>query len=150
MKLTRNLLLLAASFLLIFFTSCGSSESESGEEDVLTETTGIDQNEEIKGEIEIPKPETREEPPKVETTVIYKTPYMNFTIQIGAYRSESNARKMVEKAKVHFRDDVYYSFKNNFFRVRIGKLSSSDAILALLSDVKNAGFYEAFVTQVDK
>lgn len=142
--------LLITIFFLTYFSACSSSSYETEDVDIPRDTSRITRYNEIKQDVEKPKPEIKEETPKQESTVVSNVPQVKYTVQIGAYGVESNAQDMLNKAKSYFSNDVYFAVKNDIYQVRIGKVSSTDEALLLLDKIKGAGFYDAFITKVDK
>ena len=134
---------------LAYFSACDSSGYEMEDVDIPKDTSRITRYNEIKQEVEKPKPEIKEETQKQEPTVGSNVPQVKYTIQIGAYEVESNAQDMLNKAKSYFSSDVYFDLNDNIYQVRIGKVSSTDEALLLLDKIKNAGFYDAFITKVN-
>jgi cell division septation protein DedD len=142
--------ILVSLLFLMYFSACDSSSYEMEEVDIPKDTSRITRYNEIKQEVEKPKPEIKEETKKEEPTIVSNQPEVKYTIQIGAYEHESNAQDMLNKAKSYFSSDAYYDLKGDLYKVRIGKLSSTDEALTMLSKIQGAGFYDAFITRVDK
>lgn len=141
--------ILISILFLMYFSACSSSNYETEDVDIPQDTSGITRYNEIKQEVEKPKPEIKEETIKEETTQVSKPPDVKYTVQIGAYEQQSNAQDMLDKAKAYF-SNAYFDVKGNIYHVRVGKLSSTDDVLVLLSKVQSAGFSDAFITKVDK
>jgi len=135
---------------LTYFSACDSASYETEDVDIPKDTSGITRYNEIKHDVEKPTPEIKEEPQKEEQVQVSNTPEVKYTIQIGAYEQESNAKDMLNKAKSFFSSDAYYDLKGNMYKVRIGRLNSTDEALSLLSKIQGAGFYDAFITKADK
>ena len=142
--------ILVSLLFLAYFSACDSSSYEMEDVDIPKDTSRITRYNEIKQEVEKPKPEIKEEAQKLEPTVGSNAPQVNYTVQIGAYEVESNAQDMLNKARSYFSSDAYFDLDDNMYKVRIGKVSSTNEALLLLDKIKSAGFYDAFITKVDK
>ena len=75
-----------------------------------------------------------------------------FTIQVGAFESEANARRWEEQAKDILKMPTYIEFdkRNKQFRVTIGTFSTRESAFEVLKDlkVKYAAFYrDAWVSE---
>lgn len=150
MKIKNYPVILISVSFLIYFSACDSASYETEDVDIPKDTSGITRYNEIKHDVEKPRPEIKEEPQKQEPTVGSSLPQILYTVQIGAYEVESNAQDMMNKAKVYFSNNVYFDVTDNIFKVRVGKRLSSDEALNLLAKIKSAGFNDAFITKVEK
>lgn len=149
MKIKRNTVILFSILFMVFYTGCDSSDIEMEQAD-MTDSTSVAGINEIKNEVEKPKPEIKEEFQKQQTILISKPPLNKYTVQIGAYEVETNAMDMLNNAQSHFGIDVYYDLIGTIYKIRVGKYSSIEEALVLLSKIKNTGFLDAFITEVGK
>jgi cell division septation protein DedD len=69
----------------------------------------------------------------------------SYVVQIGAYSIRSNYERFIQRARQVLGSEVYDTFENNLYKIRIGKFFDKGEALKLLEKVKGLGFYDAFV-----
>ena len=77
-----------------------------------------------------------------ETPITSKTIYK---VQVGAYKSKSNAYKMLDKVKKASFSDAVITVSNGVYHVQIGAYKSKKNAKSMLEKVKNAGFKDAII-----
>lgn len=137
------------AYIIIFLFSCFIIGCSSGEYDIEKTTVEntqktivrdtlnkqiISENEEIKEEIHAPK----------------ESYSYNYIVQIGAFFMESNFQAFFEKSKGILGNDVYYTYINSLYKIRLGSFDNKDEALQLLDRVRSLGFDDAFVITVRK
>jgi len=145
MKIKTLIALFSSLLLLSYFTSCDSSSYEIEEVEVYEDTTKITANTEIKQEIEQPKPDIKEE-----TTITRTSPPVKYTIQIGAFEFESNAKDYLAKAKTLFSFEFSYKLIEGLYKIRFGLFNTQEEAIPILNNIKNAGFYDSFILETGK
>lgn len=141
-KISNYILLL----LLPLFVCCSSRsyDIEEVEEEVPEEQTKNTEPE-IKKEIEPPADDSKIVETKEEVTKESNNS-ANYTIQIGAFYIEDNAIDLLEGAKDKFGLDIYYRFKDGFYKVAIGRFNSRSEALTILGKIQESGYSDAFIT----
>jgi hypothetical protein len=129
---------LALTLVLISCDSPGYEieEIEEGTPDSVTTAN----NTEIKKEIELPKPEIKEEISSKEINVSKK-----YVIQIGAFNSQKHAEEFTLQAKEKTEFEFYYKLIEGLFKVRYGDFSLNTDVTSVLTKIKEAGYTDAFV-----
>ena len=78
---------------------------------------------------------------------VKKTDGVKFSVQIGSFKDESNAKKIMQRV-LHCNYPVYIerikSGKNFYFRVKVGPFDTKDEALTILRELKKCGI-EGFV-----
>ena len=75
-----------------------------------------------------------------------KTPEKMYEIQVGAFRSESNAKKRVEYlAKLGIKSAYVFIDNSNMYKVRTMPVKTEGEADRLLAKLKNAGFDDAYI-----
>lgn len=75
-----------------------------------------------------------------------KTPEKMYEIQVGAFRSESNAKKRVEYlAKLGIKSAYIFIDNSNMYKVRTMPVKTEGEADRLLAKLKNAGFDDAYI-----
>lgn len=74
---------------------------------------------------------------KTVTDMLNPAPTLDFTIQIGAYTSESNAKAMVTKARNKGFDGATYSLKDGYYKVVFEGFTSESNAAKFLADLKD-------------
>lgn len=121
------------------FLSCGSGEYEIEEYTIkTTETTlRIDTIRKADTTQIVKHEEQREE--------FTKPVKYSYVVQIGAYAIRSNYERFIERARQLLGSEVYDTFENSLYKIRIGKFFDKGEALKFLEKVKGLGFYDAFV-----
>lgn len=141
----KNLLLLICiSAVFVFFYSCNSTGYDI--EDVeKADTVTTHHRTEVKKETEALKPEIKEEPVEILPKITRK-----FTIQIGAFQSESRAIETMNKAHSLISYEIYYNLFNGLYKVRFGEFDTLPEALQVLESIRNSGFGDSFVVEIKK
>jgi septal ring-binding cell division protein DamX len=136
-------------FILIsaLFYACNSTGYEI--EDEQTEAPKTETKTEIKQDVEQPKTDLQQDLDKQrpgKETMSNK----QFTIQLGAFSEESNAKKFIEKVRKILKIDVNYIFLNGLYKVRTNAFNSIDEAINTLEIVQTAGYLDPFITELNK
>ena len=126
------------------FHGCNSKGYEIEEENIQVDSdTARVSNSEVKQELVEPKVEIKQE-----TIQTSKISLISYTVQIGAFTTESNASKFLESAEKVLRGDIYFKLINGLYKVRIGKFFSNDEALSNLKLIQDSGFTDAFIIEL--
>lgn len=77
-----------------------------------------------------------------------ETSAFEFIVQIGAFINRSYFENFYGRARSELGNEVYYDFKNNLYRIKLGKFRSKSDALQLLERVKSMGYNDAFILSV--
>jgi cell division protein FtsN len=139
-KIPLTIILLS---MLVLGYSCNSS-GYGIEKDSNTEAPKTETRTEIKQDIEQPKAEIKQEINK-ETITLSKS----YTVQIGAFRVESNAKVYSENARKLLNLGISYIQIDGLYKVRVGHFNSKSEALLTVSQIKAAGFDDFFISELN-
>jgi cell division septation protein DedD len=135
------------TYIIIFLFGCFFIGCSSGEYDL--EKTTIENTQKIVVRDTLNKPISNE---NEEIKEEIRSPFESYSyvVQIGAFFMENNFQAFLEKSKSLLGSDVYYTYMNSLYKIRIGNYNNKDEALKLLNHVISLGFYDAFVITVKK
>jgi cell division protein FtsN len=131
-------------YIIIFLSCCFLAACSSGEYDLEKTTVQETQKQIVRDTI---KPLADEE---IKEEIRPSNESYSYIIQIGAYFIESNYRAFFERSKSVLGNDVYYTFTNSLYKIRIGSYDNRNDALNFLDHVKSLGFDDAFIITVRK
>jgi hypothetical protein len=145
MKIKTLIILPVLLLFMSYLTSCDSSSYEIEEVEVYEDTSRITSYDEIKQEIEQPKVGIKED-----NEITRKSPPVKYTIQIGAFMFESNAKDYLARAKSIFTYDFSYNLIRGLYKIRTGVFNTQEEAMPVLTKIKEAGFDDSFITEFGK
>ncbi len=110
----------------------------------------IEEPVEIKTELKQPVSDLKVDTKPTETKFTDKQMVSRtYSIQLGAFTMEDNARKFTNGAKNSISShDIYYKDIDGLYKVRLGSFSSITDAAAILENLKQAGFGDSFVVEL--
>ena len=77
-------------------------------------------------------------------------PSKTYTVQIGAFRNESNAVNFLNSAKRYVGDGLYYEKSDGMYKVRVGTFSDIPNARGYNESLQGNGFPDSFVVEIIK
>ena len=71
-----------------------------------------------------------------------------YSVQLGAFKVESNAVNLNKKAKSMVTQEIYYKNVEGMYKVRAGSFNSVSDAADMLQQAKNLGFNDSFVVEL--
>ena len=133
-----------ALFLCLFIYACNDTGYEIEQRDE-SEAPKTETKPEIKQDVEQPKTDIKQDVIK-ENRVANK----EFTIQIGAFSSEANAKDLVKRAGKSINMEISYFFIDGLYKVRAGAFSTKNEAISNIEQILQAGFKDPFITELNK
>ncbi len=142
----KKQLVLAFLFLaLALLYSCNSAGYDIEEES--TDAPKTETKTEIKEDLNQPKPEIKQEINKDISRNKLNPVKKIYSIQIGAFGSESNARNFLTLAKSKFNNDINYIQVDGLYKVRVGQFGTMDDAMGILAKARDEGYLDSFVVE---
>jgi len=135
-------------YICILLSCCFIAACSSGEYDLEKTTIENTQKQIVRDTIN--KPLANEEKEEIKEEIRSPNESYSYIIQIGAYFIESNYSAFFDKSKSILGNDVYYTFTNGLYKIRIGSYDNRNDALNFLDHVRSLGFDDAFIITVRK
>ena len=136
------------AFIIIFLFSCFFIGCSSGEYEI--EKTTIENTQKIIERDTLQKSVSNDNQGDIKEEIHSPAESYSYIVQIGAFFIESNFQAFFERSKSILGSDVYYSFINSLYKIRIGSYDNREDALRSLDHVRVLGFDDAFVITVKK
>lgn len=135
----KNYILLVLLLPGIFLYSCGSS----GAYDIIeVEEDTPPQSIKQTKPVEVTRTETKEN-----ISEYKKTSTSRYSIQLGAFEVEDNARNYIKLIKDRLGYDVSYGIYQGLYKIKYGDFSSPSEAMVILGKIQDAGFGDSFITE---
>lgn len=141
-RVTLSMILFFSAF--VFLCSCNSESYDKEEESV--EAPKTETKTEIKEDVEQPKNEIKQEINKDISKKDLKVSPRTYTIQLGAFSNESNAKDFLSYAQSKLDYSINYYQIEGLYKVRVGSFNNVSDARAVLVKVRDVGFADSFMT----
>ena len=135
-------------FIFLVFAGCNSTSYEIEELIDPVDTVKTAVNTEIKKDLEPQAVEIKEEVGGKESG--RKIDSKLYTIQIGAFENEKNAREFTEKAKTRLPYGFHYEFSGGLYKVRSSNIPPETSPEPVFQKIRDAGYIDSFMVEVSK
>lgn len=143
-----SIIYLFICFILLFLAGCNSAGYEIEELIDPVDTVKTAVNTEIKKDLEPQVAEIKEEIGGKESD--RKIDSKLYTIQIGAFENEKNAREFTEKAKTRLQYGFHYELNGGLYKVRSSNMSQETNPETVFRKIREAGYIDSFMVEVSK
>ena len=135
------------TFLAVFILiacSCNDAGYEI-EEHNENEAPKTETKPEIKQDVEQPKTEIKQEIDKDK-----KVASKQYSIQIGAFSNESNAKDFKKRASKLVNLEITFEYIDGLYKIHAGVFSTKNEAISNIEQILSAGFKDPFITELNK